>query len=380
MRPCQSSCIQREGKRKFLVSCHLGKLELLPAVTEAYDLEKISEIPANQSLTGLDDVRVVYSIENLTTTKNSMYDKDGGWRSMISINIAYELKFDRQFNIKENQIRKKSGDNATILGNKITESAENNWWADGDSCDMWRATKSRRRVVIRRRKRQKRARPNTPHQPDDRTQGGEHTNAEELSIGNKLSSIDIDSGISKKLPTETFKECVIKKSKSMEPVFEVDGTKMRHSFTWRMGDECVSLERYVKVYTRIPEELYEAVKKGAIEEQADEDDEEKSIYEEEIKASQIGIDKTEIKSNLRILDEIIREEEEKTKAARLYTGDVGDAVDVTHDEKIREEEKRVVLPPVQPGSFYEDIDGTDDVSYDEKIGTRIGKAMKTKNM
>ncbi|CAC5415926.1 unnamed protein product [Mytilus coruscus] len=57
LRPCQSSCIQREGKRKFLVSGHLGKEELLPAVAEACDLERFSEIPANQSLTGLDDVK-----------------------------------------------------------------------------------------------------------------------------------------------------------------------------------------------------------------------------------------------------------------------------------------------------------------------------------
>ncbi|CAC5423722.1 unnamed protein product [Mytilus coruscus] len=72
-RPCQSSCIQREDKRKFLVSGHLGKVELLPDVTEEFDLERFSEIPANQSLTGLDDVKVVYSMENLAMTKNCLY-------------------------------------------------------------------------------------------------------------------------------------------------------------------------------------------------------------------------------------------------------------------------------------------------------------------
>ncbi|CAC5415870.1 unnamed protein product [Mytilus coruscus] len=209
LRPCQSSCIQREGKRKFLVSSHLGKVELLPSGTEACDLESFSAIPANQSLTRLDDVKVVYSIENL--------DK----------RIVYE---------KEND------DTATKLENKTTESADNKWWPNGDSNDMWRATKSRRQVVIRRRKRPKRACPNTPRQSDDKKQR-DHANAKELSNGNNLSSIDIGSAINKKLLAETLKKCVLKKSVSMESVFEGDGTKVRYSFTWRMGDEYVSLEK-----------------------------------------------------------------------------------------------------------------------------------------
>ncbi|CAC5423723.1 unnamed protein product [Mytilus coruscus] len=279
---------------------------------------------------------------------------------MTSINIACELKFDRQVNFEENQMRTKNGYTVTKLLNKTTESAENNWWPDGDGYDMWRATKSRRLVVIRRKKKPKRARPNTPQQSNDKKQKqtGDHVIAKELTNGNTLSGIDNDSGINKKLPTETFNACLLKKSTSMESVFE--GTTMRHSFTWRMGDECVSLEKYVKVYTRNPEELYEAVKKRAIE-------------EEEIKASQIGIDKTTIQSNLRILDEIIREEEEKAKLAlkQAHTKDVDEAIDGTLDKKIRVEKENglLVLQPVQTGSFDEDIDGTDKVGYEEKTNT-----------
>ena len=58
-----------------------------------------------------------------------------------------------------------------------------------------------------------------------------------------------------------------------------------------MGNECVSLENYINVYTRNPEEVYEAVKKWAIKKEEEEDYEEKLLYHEEIKASHIGIDK-----------------------------------------------------------------------------------------
>ncbi|CAC5423732.1 unnamed protein product [Mytilus coruscus] len=116
---------------------------------------------------------------------------------------------------------------------------------------------------------------------------------------------------------------------------------MRHNFTWRTGDECVSLEKYVKVYTRNPAELYEAVKKRAIEEEVEEDDyEENLLYEEEIKASQIGIDKTTIESNLRVLDDIIREEENANSAQKqVHTRDAEEHIDGTTDKKTRAEEE-----------------------------------------
>ncbi|CAC5410377.1 unnamed protein product [Mytilus coruscus] len=354
LRPCQSSFIQREGKRKFLVSGHLGEVELLPAVTEACDLERFSEIPANQALTGLDDLKIVYSIENLTMTKNSLCDQDGGCNSMTSINMAYELKFDRQVNFDENQMRKKSGD-TPIQSEIITNKSVENWWQDGDSLDMWRT-------------RSKLAHPKTPRLYDDKKQE-DHANVKKLTNGKNLSNIDNNNGTNKKPPTEIFKECVLKRSVSMESVFEGDGTKMRHSFIWRMGDECVSLEKYIHVYTRNPEELYESVKKPAIEKEEEEDYEENVLYAEEIKASHIGIDKTKIKSNLRILDNIIREEEEKTKSAlkQVHTENVDEVSDGTLDEKIRAGEEKIVLPPGQTGSFYEDIDGTDNVDCEEKI-------------
>ncbi|CAC5410378.1 unnamed protein product [Mytilus coruscus] len=309
-----------------------------------------------EALTWLDDLKVVYSIENLSMTKNSLYDEDGGWKSMTAINIAYELKFDRQVNFDENQMTKKSGDTPTKSGIKTNESAENNWWPDRDSFNMWRT-------------RPQLARPNKPRQTDDKKQG-DHPKVKELINGNNISTID-DSRINKKLSIETFEECVLKKSVSMESVFEGDDTKMRHSFIWRMGDECVSLEKYIHVYTKNPEELYEAVKKRAIEEELEEDYEENVLYAEEIKASHIGIDKTKIKSNLRILDNIIREEEEKAKSAlkQVHTEDVDEVSDDTLDEKIRAEEEKIVMPPGQTGGFYEDIDGTDKVGYEEKINT-----------
>ncbi|CAC5407870.1 unnamed protein product [Mytilus coruscus] len=157
----------------IMVFCHLGKVEFHSAVTEAGDLGRFSEIPANQSVTGLDNVKVVYSIENLVMTKN---------------NSKLTLRRIR---------RKRRVVTATKLGKNTTESAENNWWPVS---------------IEGSRKRPKRARQNTPLQSDDRTHGGDHPNAVELSNGNTLSSIDIDSAINKKLPAEIFKEYVLKKS------------------------------------------------------------------------------------------------------------------------------------------------------------------------
>ncbi|CAG2202289.1 unnamed protein product [Mytilus edulis] len=159
----------------------------------------------------------------------------------------------------------------------------------------------------------------------------------------------------------------------MESVFEGDGTKMRPSFKWQMGDECVSLEKYIHVYTRNPEDLYEAVKKRAIEKEEEEDYEENELYHKEIKASLIGIDETKMKSNLRILDNFIREEEEKEKAKstlkQVNTENADEAIDGTLNEKVRAEEEKTVLQPDQTGSCYEDIHGTDEVGYEKKMNT-----------
>ncbi|CAG2210954.1 unnamed protein product [Mytilus edulis] len=355
LRPSQSTCIKQEGNRKFLVSGHLGEVELLPAVTEAWDLERFSDIPANQSLTGLDDIKVSFSIENLTRTKNSQYDESCDWKYMRSINIAYELKLGRQVHFDENQMKKKNGKTLTKPG-MITNKTVEKCWQDGNSSSaMWRT-----RIKL--------ARPKLPRPSDDKNQR-DHANVEELTNGNNL--FNIVSGTAKQIPTETLKECVIKRSVSMESVFEGDGTKMRPNFKWRMGDECVSLEKYINVYTRNPEELYEAVKKRAIEKEEEEDYEENVLYHKEIKASLIGIDKTKIKSNLRILDSLIREEEEKEKAKsalkQVHTENADHVMGVTLNDKIRAEEEKIVLPPDQTGSSYENIDGT--VGYEKKVNT-----------
>ncbi|VDI57543.1 Hypothetical predicted protein [Mytilus galloprovincialis] len=346
IRPSHSSFIQREGNRKFLVSGHLGETELLPDVTEACDLERFSEIPANESLTGLDDLKVTYAIENLTRTKNSQYDEDCDWKDMTSINIAYELKLDKQVNFDENQTRKKSGESTPKKPGIITnEPVEKNWWQGGDTFNMWRT-------------RPKLGRPTSPRPFNDKNQA-DHANVVELINGNN--QFNTVSGTAKNPPTETSKEHVLKKSLSMESVFEGDGTKMRPSFKWRqMGDECVSLEKYIHVYTRNPEDLYEAVKKRAIEKEEEEDYEENELYHKEIKASLIGIDETKMKSNLRILDNFIREEEEKEKAKstpkQVNSDNADEAIDGTLNEKeSRAEEEKTVLQPDQTGSCYEDI-------------------------
>ncbi|CAG2202304.1 unnamed protein product [Mytilus edulis] len=233
--------------------------------------QMVFEIPANESLTGLDDLKVTYAIENLTRTKTSQYDEDFDWKDMTSINIAYELKLDKQVHFDENQTRKKS---ELINGN------------------------------------------------------------------NQFNTV---SGTAKNPLTETSKEHGLKKSLSMESVFEGDGTKMRPSFKWQMGDECVSLEKYIHVYTRNPEDLYEAVKKRAIEKEEEEDYEENELYHKEIKASLIGIDETKMKSNLRILDNFIREEEEKEKAKstpkQVNSENADEAIDGTLNEKRRRKDK-----------------------------------------
>ncbi|XP_063440134.1 uncharacterized protein LOC134721239 [Mytilus trossulus] len=358
IRPSQSSFIQREGNRKFLVSGHLGETELLPAVTEACDLERFSEIPANKSLTGLDDLKVTYAIENLTRDKNSEYDEDCDWKDMTSINIAYDLKFDKQVNFDEN--RKNCDDTPIKFGIMKNESVGKNWGQGGESLNMWRT-------------RPKLGRPNSPRPSNDKKQA-DRANVVELINGNN--QFNTLSGTVKKLPTETLKEHGLKKSLSMESVFEGDGTKMRPNFEWRMGDECVSLEKYINVYTRNPEELYEAVKKRAIEKEEEEDYEENELYHEEIKASLIGIDETKMKSNLRILDKFIREEEEKEKAKsqlkQVKTLNADEAIDGTLNEKIRVDEENTVLQPDQTKSCYEDIDGTDGVGVEKKLKTSFG--------
>ncbi|XP_071174622.1 uncharacterized protein PF3D7_1120000-like [Mytilus edulis] len=357
IRPSQSSFIQREGNRKFLVSGHLGETELLPAVTEACDLERFSEIPANKSLTGLDDLKVMYAIENLTRDKNSEYDEDCDWKNMTSINIAYELKLDKQVNF--NEIRKKCGDTPIKLGIMTNESVEKNWGQGGESLNMWRT-------------RPKLGRPNSPRPSNDKKQA-DRANVVELINGNN--QFNTVRGTAKKLPTETLKEHGLKKSLSMESVFVGDGTKMRPHFKWRMGDECVSLEKYINVYTRNPEELYEAVKKRAIEKEEEEDYEENVLYHEEIKASLIGIDETKMKSNLRILDKFLREEEEKEKKKakstlkQVNTENCDEAIDSTLNEEVRAEKEKTVLQQDQTGSCYEDIDATDEVGVEKKMKT-----------
>ncbi|XP_076108663.1 uncharacterized protein LOC143076705 [Mytilus galloprovincialis] len=357
LRPSQSTFIQQEGNRKFLVSGHLGEVELLPAITEACDLERFSTIPANQSLTGLDDLKVTYSIENLTRTKNSQYDEDCGWKYMTSINIAYELKLEKQVNFDENQLRKKCGDTPIKSGIMTNKSVGKNWWQGGESFDMWRT-------------RPKLGRPTSPSPFNDKNQA-DHANVVELINGNN--QFNTVSGTAKQLLTETLKDHGLKKSLSMESVFEGDGTKMRPNFIWRMGDECVSLEKYIHVYTRNPEELYEAVKKRAIEKEEEEDYEENVLYAEEIKASLIGIDKTKIKSNLRILDNFIREEEEKEKAKstlkQVNTENADEAIYGTLNEKNRADEEKIVLQPDQTGSCYENTDGSNEVGYEKKMNT-----------
>ncbi|CAG2257365.1 unnamed protein product [Mytilus edulis] len=208
------------------------------------------------------------------------------------------------------------------------------------------------------RTRSKLARPKSPPPSNDKNQG-DHANVVEFTNGNNL--FNVVSETPPKNPTESLKECVIKRSVSLESVFEGDGTKMRPNLKWRMGDECVSLEKYIHVYTRNPEELYEAVKKRVIEKEEEEDYEENELYHKEIKASLIGIDETKMKSNLRILDNFIREEEEKEKAKsklkQVNTENADEAIDGTINVKIRAEEEPV-LPPDQTGRCYEDIDGT----------------------
>ncbi|CAG2257368.1 unnamed protein product [Mytilus edulis] len=176
LRPSQSTFIQQEGNRKFSVSGHLGEVELLPAVAEARDMETFSEIPANQSLTGLDDLKVNYSIENLTSAKNySQYDEDCDWKYMTSINIAYELKLDKQVNFDKNKIRNKSGDTLKKPGTITNEAVEKNWWQGGDSFNMWRT-------------RSKLARPKSPRPSNDKNQG-DHANVVEFTNGNNLFNV-----------------------------------------------------------------------------------------------------------------------------------------------------------------------------------------------
>ncbi|XP_063448424.1 uncharacterized protein LOC134727956 [Mytilus trossulus] len=358
VRPSHSSFIQREGNRTFLVSGHLGETELLPDVTEGCDLERFSEIPANESLIGLDDLKLTYSIENLTRAKKSQDNEDCDWKDMTSINIAYELKLDKQVNFDENKIRKNSGDNLTETGTITNEAVAKNWWQVGDSFNMWRT-------------RPKLQRPTSPRPYHDQNQADHANNVVELINGKNQFNTVI--GTAKKLPTETSKEHGLKKSLSMESVFEEDGTKMRPSFKWQMGDECVSLEKYIHVYTRNPEDLYEAVKKRAIEKEEEEDYEENELYRDEIKASLIGIDKTKMKSNLRILDKFIKVEEEKEKAKselkQVHSENADEAIDGTLNEKRRAEEEKTVLIPDQTGSCYEDIHGTEDVGYEKKMNT-----------
>ncbi|VDI01434.1 Hypothetical predicted protein [Mytilus galloprovincialis] len=117
---------------------------------------------------------------------------------------------------------------------------------------------------------------------------------------------------------------------------------------------------------------------------------------EEIKASLVGFDKNKIKSNLRILDNLIREEEEKEKAKselkqvhtenvdqaavdvtdnkselkQVHTENVDQAaVDVSGNDKIIDEKEKIVLLPDQTGSCYEDTDGTNEVDYEKKNNT-----------
>ncbi|CAG2202303.1 unnamed protein product [Mytilus edulis] len=234
-------------------------------------------------------------------------------------------------------------------------------WQDGDSSpDMWRT-----RPILARPKTQ---RPSNDKKPVKRA------NVKELTNGNNLSNIYNNNGTNKTLPTEIFKECALKRSVSMDSVFVGDGTKMRPNFIWRMGDECVSLENYIHVYTRNPEELYEAVKNRGIEKEEEDYEENVLVLYAVIKANLIGIDKTKIKSNLRILDYFIREEEEKEKGKstqkQVHTENVDKtAIDITLNDKIRDEKKKIVLPPIQTGSFYEDIDSADKFDYEQKPST-----------
>ncbi|VDI77104.1 Hypothetical predicted protein [Mytilus galloprovincialis] len=191
-------------------------------------------------------------------------------------------------------------------------------WQDGDSSpDMWRT-----RPILARPKTQ---RPSNDKKPVKRA------NVKELTNGNNLSNIYNNNGTNKTLPTEIFKECALKRSVSMDSVFVGDGTKMRPNFIWRMGDECVSLENYIHVYTRNPEELYEAVKNR-----------EKKKKKKKGKSTQ---------------KQVHTENVDKT------------AIDITLNDKIRDEKKKIVLPPIQTGSFYEDIDGADKFDYEQKPST-----------
>ncbi|CAG2202295.1 unnamed protein product [Mytilus edulis] len=201
-------------------------------------------------------------------------------------------------------------------------------------------------------------RPKTPRPSNDK-KTVERGNVKELTNGNNQSNIDNNNGTNKNLSTEIFKEYALKRYASMESVFEGDGTKMSLNFIWSMGDECVSLEKYINVYTRNPEELYEAVKKRAIEKEEEEDYEENIlVLYAVIKATLISIDKTKIKSNFRVLDYFIREEEEKEKGKsalkQVHTENVDKtAIDFTLNDKIRDEKETIVLSPIQIGSFYE---------------------------
>ncbi|XP_063397043.1 uncharacterized protein LOC134681372 [Mytilus trossulus] len=238
------------------------------------------------------------------------------------------------------------------------ESAEICCQGGDSSPDMWRT-----RPIL--------PRPKTPR-PSYNKKPVERANVKELTNGNNLFNIYNNNKTNKTLPTEIFKECALKRSVSMDSVFVGDGTKMRPYFIWRMGDECVSLEKYINVYTRNPEELYEAVKNRGIEKEEEDSEENVLVLYALIKANITCIDKTKIKSNLRILDYFIREEEEKDKSAltQVHTENVGKTViDFTLNDKRRDEKETIVLPPVQTGSFYEDTDGADKFDYENKPST-----------
>ncbi|CAG2202293.1 unnamed protein product [Mytilus edulis] len=112
-----------------------------------------------------------------------------------------------------------------------------------------------------------------------------------------------------------------------------------------------------------------SIKKRAIEKEEKEDYEENILYAEEIKASL----KTKIKSNLRILDNFIREKEEKEKAKSILkqvnTENADEAIYGTLNEKNRADEEKIVLQPDQTGSCYENTDGSNEVGYEKKMNT-----------